>query len=326
MNHLASKRESERRDDSCQQRLSLPALKGNCFAKMSWLLFLLAISPCLFHAIQTAPKSNSLGNEAELSSDSASQTCLDCQLTSCDQCQTLAIAILWSKYESDLALTTVKMACRTDRMIHPYENFCAQIQGKEADFVNAVLESKKNGTGKEVCARSDFSVCDLSEIDDKDISEPMTLSTCEQCRRSLLVLTRHCTYIPIDGLPFDRLYYYNEALVDSLKKVCGNTSLLSYFFNENLLAEVLQLGFRLSIVDYQHRDGHWEKSLEVNGKYMTEFCAMIDGKEFDFVKSAMDCSGIKFKYDKVQPNCTVSGSDDDRGRMSKVCESLCTAV
>ncbi|KAI1705600.1 hypothetical protein Ddc_15666 [Ditylenchus destructor] len=56
--------------------------------------------------------------------------------------------------------------------------------------------------------------------------------------------------------------------------------------------------------------------------FFSGFCALIDGKESEFVKSAFDCSGVKFKDDdKVLPNCTVPGSDDDRGRMTKVCES-----
>ncbi|KAI1704615.1 methyltransferase domain-containing protein [Ditylenchus destructor] len=162
----------------------------------------------------------------------------------------------------------IQVGCQT-------EQFCSQIQGKEAEFVNTVLDLKKNGTEKEVCARSNFSVCDLSQTGKNGLVKPEELSTCEQCQST----TSEMTNASPDSLP--RLNYYTIS-ADLLKENCRNDDF---------------------------------------GQFFSGLCTLIDGKEFEFVKSVMDCSGVKFKDDKVQPNCTVSGSNDESGRMPKVCES-----
>ncbi|KAI1702556.1 hypothetical protein Ddc_17010 [Ditylenchus destructor] len=46
-------------------------------------------------------------------------------------------------------------------------------------------------------------------------------------------------------------------------------------------------------------------------KYFSDFCALIEGREFEVVKSAFDCTGVEFKDDESQINC-----------MAKACESF----
>ncbi|KAI1702564.1 hypothetical protein Ddc_17018 [Ditylenchus destructor] len=228
---------------------------------MSWSLFILVISACLIQAMSG---------------------CLNCRLTTCEQCQTLAFAVLWMGNDPDLT-RMVEMACRTDRS---FDNFCSQIEGKEAEFANTVLDYKKNGTEMEVCALANFSVCDLSEIG-KNFSQPKPLDTCEQCQSGVDMIMGWASMVSIinntlqNEVPYDRLEYYGNA-TDTLKKTCQDAAF---------------------------------------GQIFSGLCTSIEGKEFEFLKAVMDCSGMKFKDDKVQPKCTVSGSNVHHGRMSKIVES-----
>ncbi|KAI1700290.1 hypothetical protein DdX_16809 [Ditylenchus destructor] len=63
--------------------------------------------------------------------------------------------------------------------------------------------------------------------------------------------------------PYERLQYYTKS-ADSLKELCRDIFTREYF---------------------------------------PDFCPLIDGKESEIVKVAFDCSGLKFKDDKVQTNC-----------------------
>ncbi|KAI1700294.1 hypothetical protein DdX_16813 [Ditylenchus destructor] len=69
-----------------------------------------------------------------------------------------------------------------------------------------------------------------------------------------------------------------------------------------------------------------ESCLQGDDPLLSDFCTLVDGKELDFVKEMLDCTGLKFKEDNVQPNCTVSGSNGELGVREdselKVCESF----
>ncbi|KAI1702560.1 hypothetical protein Ddc_17014 [Ditylenchus destructor] len=229
---------------------------------MSWHLFLLVISACLIQDIQSAPKLVALGNNSDMS--------LSDQLTPCEQCQTLEIAILWSKFETEPALTVVENACDDSAMQPTYQNICTLIQGKEVEFVDTVLDFKKNGKEKELC--SNLSMCHPSRKD--WVWKPESLNTCEQCQMAIFQSAQR---LP-DELPYERLQYYAKT-ADSLKELCRDTFTRDYF---------------------------------------SSFCPLIDGKEPEIVKSALDCSGAKFKDDEVQPNCTVPFPNSLR--RTKACE------
>ncbi|KAI1702561.1 hypothetical protein Ddc_17015 [Ditylenchus destructor] len=242
---------------------------------MSWSLFLLVISACLIQDIQSAPK--------------AMSGCLNCRFTLCKQCELLASTVLYVGNDPDYGgAQIVEMGCRSERSM---EQFCSQIEGKEAEFFNTVLDYKKNGTEMEVCARASFSVCDLSDIG-KNFSQPKPLDTCEQCQSAVDMLMGFANYdptnVPPNELPLERLEYYT-GVADHLKKLCRDPEQL--------------------------------------GQIFSGLCASIDGKEFEFVKAVMDCSGVKFKGDKVQPKCTISGQNVEPGTGNKhperkVCETF----
>ncbi|KAI1702563.1 hypothetical protein Ddc_17017 [Ditylenchus destructor] len=250
---------------------------GDPYTKMSWSLFLLVISACLIQDVKTAPKAMKL-SRCYLPNQSIYST--NCELTLCEQCQMLALMVIWTEnyprdvipdYDSeDFGVNFVK-ACHAD---WSYQQFCSQIQGKEAEFVDTVREYKKNWNEREVCSKSTFSVCDPPRMVNDSSWKLKTLNTCEQCQSTLSRLTN----LP-DEIPLWRQYFY---------------TMLSFFLKDNC---------RLS-------DDH----------LFSEFCALIEIKELEIVETALDCSEVKFKDDKFQPNCTVSGSDDHRDRMLKVCE------
>ncbi|KAI1700291.1 hypothetical protein DdX_16810 [Ditylenchus destructor] len=250
---------------------------------MSWSMFLLVIMTCLIQDIQSAPK--------------AMSGCLTCRFDPCQQCRILAATVLWVDGDPEYGgARMVEMSCRNDRSM---EQFCSQIQGKEEEFVDTVLDYQKNGTVLEVCARADFSVCDLSDIGKDPRSwTPKPLNICEQCQSivDMIMETANIALTNIalinntlpNELPFERLEFCMMA-ADSLKKMCDEDEQLRQF--------------------------------------LSGLCTSIDGKEFEFVKAVMDCSGVKFKDDKVQTNCTIPGLnvEIDAGNKypeRKVCESF----
>ncbi|KAI1702557.1 hypothetical protein Ddc_17011 [Ditylenchus destructor] len=236
-------------------------------------LFLLAISACLIHDIQTAPKSIALGIKEDLSSGSSSPgDDLNWLVTPCDQCQNLALTVRMAPN----SLSFVEKTCRTERS---YEQFCSQIRGKEAEFVNTVLESKKGNKEDlstfQVC--TNYSACDPSQ-EGKEWWKPKSYGACEQCQSSINGLTHK---LP-DELPYGRLEYYTME------------------------ADLMKIGCR--DVDFR--------------QFSSEFCTLFEGREFEFVKSVMDCTGVKFTDDKVQPNCTVTGQIVDPESPNQECSSI----
>ncbi|KAI1700292.1 hypothetical protein DdX_16811 [Ditylenchus destructor] len=244
---------------------------------MSWSLFLLVISACLIQDIQSAPKA--MGDS------------LDSRFTPCEQCQMLAFTVLHADGDPVLGgARSVEIICQHERLS---EQFCSQIQGKEAEFADTVLDLKKNGTESEICAHYNFSDCDLSDFGKNWTSKP--LNTCEQCQTIVDMIMARASYdqiingstnVPSNEMPFERLEYYKVA-ADGLKNNCRTVDI---------------------------------------GPHISGLCTSIDGKEFEFVKAVMDCSGVKFKDDNVQPNCTATGQVTDSKESKqhperKVCES-----
>ncbi|KAI1702566.1 hypothetical protein Ddc_17020 [Ditylenchus destructor] len=145
-----------------------------------------------------------------------------------------------------------------------------------------------------------FGACliyDITALPTSDVTEPKTEENSREdplkfwetkptlCEQCLIAIFGLTFTLPGE-LPYERLQYYTMT-ADDIKESC-----------------------------------HHPKGMDV---LLSDFCALIDGKEFEFVKEMLDCTGLKFKESKIQPNCTVSGSNDEpttgENNELKVCDS-----